>query len=382
MSQPKKEAESPRHRMPTQADIPAKRAVDLMLAECQNSPGLLVELPIELAGAAEPFCLTVELEPTGNRPVWTLYVGAGSQSRSVWTYMIKDTDMISEVLSLSLDSGAPPMPPAEGAPAAQPVPASTRSEQAGLDRSWDTPGDASASFVAGIDLSPGRSAYQSPAESAPAAGSGDGPNILLGHILVDSGMIPEPVLDAALTLQEMVRQKTLTPDEATEALRKVHSRGSDLRDVVAEIKHERQQKPPADAMQLLREAGLVSEQDILKARQVVEQLRKAGLDSPHAIDNAKTLLDLLRLAGFISDEDIRRAATTITSRPTDICKALLNAGTIDSLAFDVASRFVKHVRLGTFKQEQAIIALHYSQRCRTDFEETVHSLGWQVPIES
>ncbi len=349
-----------RHRLPAQSSAPSKKLLDEMLAECLQSSGELIELPVKVPDSLELLRLTVELEPGGVRAVWTLYAGEGESSRSLWKYAIRDTDMIAEVLSLSM-SAKTLAEPAQLPPAAEPTAKVTSGQQ---------------------DSVPTGELVSSTAALHEPYSQTDMPNILLGHILVDSGLIPEPVLDAALSLQEMVRQNSLSAAEATDALRKVYSRGADLQEVISEIKRKRGGELSPNAVDLLRQAGFINEQDIAKAKHVVELLRKAGFDSPKANDNAQTLLDLLRLSGLIRDEDIRQAATSASNRPTDICKALLSADKVELLSFEVAARFVKHVRLGTFKQEQAVIALHYSQRCRTGFEETVHSLGWQVPLEN
>lgn len=396
----KKDPESARLRFPTLTQAPPKKVLDEMLAECLRDKNRLIELSIEIPKFEEPFRLTVEMELHGERVIWNLYAGEGANVRTLWTYALRDTDMISEVLSLSVSSPPPPAGDSVmqnsgeqdmGSIAAFDWPDSVK---AGALQDWASEG-ATAAQPAATAAPPPAAAAPPPAtksQKKPEAKESmpepkpflekDKPNIMLGQVLVDSGLIPEPILNAALSLQEMVRQSILSPDEATEALRKMHSRGADLDEVVAEVKKKRGEKAPADAVDLLQRSGIVSDQDINKAKQVMEQLRKAGLDSEKANENGQILVDLLRLAGFISDEDIRRAATASSNRPPDVLKTLLSSGAVDSLCFEVASRFAKYVRLGTFKQEQAIIALHYSQRMRTGFEDTVHSMGWKVPIES
>src|SRR5579875_1012801 len=356
MSQSKKDTEaSTRHRLPAATSAPPRRLLDEMLSDAQRSPGRLIELPLDIQGAAEPFSLTVEIEPAAERPVWTLYAGEGASSRVLWTYVLRDTDMICEVLSLSVGAagGSPPPPP--------PVETEWREPEAAPPPARDARPAAPPEPPPAVEPPPAaRQAGRPQQGQSPAAGE---QNVLLGHILVD----------AALSLQEMVREGALAPEEATEALRKVNTRKAPLEVIVEEIKGKRKPPEPHDAVDLLRQAGFVSEDDILKARSVVEQLRRAGLDSAQGGDLARELLDLLKLAGFVSDDDIQRASRASSNRPVDVCKALLSSNTIESLTFEVASRFVKHVRRGSFKQEQAVIALHYSQRCRTGFEETVHS---------
>ncbi len=341
MTQSTNESDSRRLRMTVQRSIPERKLIDDMLLEVQRSADKLVELPIEMSGSAELFMLTAEREMGGDRPIWVLYSGQGATRTEHWSYTLSDTDMIYEILSLSL---------------ATPPPAAATGEAAKFD---------------------GQDGLMDPLPFLEK----NQPNILLGHILVDSGIIPEPVLDAALSLQELAKSGELDADEATETLRVMHAQGLDLMDAVASIKSKRQKKAPPDAVDILQKAGFVNEQDISKARTVVDQLRKAGLDTAQGAETAKALIDLLKLSGLIADEDIKRSAVAASNHPLDICKALLSSGAIDSLTLEVASRFVKHVRGGQFKQEQAVIALHYSQRCRTGFEETVHAMGWQIPVE-
>jgi hypothetical protein len=343
MTQSTNEPDNRRHRMTVQHATPERKLIEEMLTEVQRSADRLIELPIEIPGFPEPFMLTAEREMGGDRPIWTLLSGQGAGRTEHWSYTFSDTDMIHEILSLSLST--PPAATGSGVEAKSMV-------------------DVKDSL---LDPLPFLEKNQ--------------PNILLGHILVDSGIIPEPVLDAALNLQELARSGELDGDEATETLRTMHVHGVDLQEAVASIKSKRQKKATPDAVDLLQKAGYVNEQDISKAKTVVEQLRKAGLDTAQGAELAKSLIDLLKISGLIGDQDLKRSAVAAADYPLDMCKALLSSGAVDSLTFEVASRFIKHVRRGQFKQEQAIIALHYCQRCRTGFEETVHAMGWQVPSE-
>lgn len=376
MSDKKEPTKGTRERLPVKKYCPPQDVVHDMWLRARKAPGRLIELPIEVDDC-EPLCLTVETDDQGERPQWNLYAGVGA-SRVLWNYLLSDTEMIHEILTLSVSSVGPVVkePPAPAVEQkSEPGEPARDVQAAGHDPA------AKATSGHGPAVTPA-SAAKSKSELESYAQKNT-PNVLLGHILVDSGLIPEPMLDATLSLQEMVRQSKLTPDEATDVLRKLHSRGpSALDDVIAEIKRKRLDEPPTDAVNLLKQAGFVSDADIIKAKHIVEQLRKAGLETSQGDEIAKSLVDLLKVGGLVTDDDVRKAVTVSSSKPIDICKALLSSGAIDALCFDVASRFVKHLRRGTFKQEQAIIALHYSQRSRTGFEETVHSLGWKVPIES
>ncbi len=372
-----------RERLTVQTAAPPQDLIYDMWWRAQRAPGRLIELPFDVPGC-QTMTLTVETNIDGERPQWTFYSGDGV----LWSYVLSDTEMIWEILTLSIT-------PAGGQ-------SSSREPSAPLPTKPITPAKVSATPAAApakesrssapepAAAPPTKPAAAKPKESgknvSPVSYIQQGvPNLMLGRILVDSGLIPKDVLEAALNLQELVRKSGLTPVEATDVLRKVQTQGKKIEQVIAELKGQEYsvpEPPKSDAVDLLKQAGFVSEQDIIKAKHVAVQLQKAGLDSPKGAETAKSLLELLRLAGFITDDDIRKASASSSNNPTEICKALLSSGAIDALSFEVASRFVKHVRRQTFKQEQAIIALHYSQRSRTGFEETVHALGWKVPIES
>lgn len=380
-----------RERLTVQTAAPPRDLIYDMWWRAQRAPGRLIELPFDVPGC-QPMTLTVETNVDGERPQWTCYAGDGV----LWSYVLSDTEMIWEIITLSIT-------PSESsiADASKPLPTRPASPTKLSDPPAAAPAAASGSSAA---PSPAAAKERNPSQSSaapakqaekpkeksksvePVSYVQQGvPNLMLGRILVESGLIPKDVLEAALNLQDLVRKSGLTPIEATDVLRKVQTQGKKVEQVIAELKGQEYvepEPPKSDAVDLLKQAGFVSEQDIIKAKHVIVQLRKAGLDSPQGAETAKALLDLLRLAGFITDEDIRRASASSSNNPTEICKSLLSSGTIDALSFEVASRFVKHVRRSTFKQEQAIIALHYSQRSRTGFEETVHALGWKVPIES
>jgi len=163
------------------------------------------------------------------------------------------------------------------------------------------------------------------------------PNILLGHLLTESGLLLEPTLDAALKLQEMVRNDSLTPAQAIEALRKAQARGIAVSEAAAGV--QAQSRPPSDA---------------------------------------RMAIDLLKQAGLITEEEIL-SVMKITRGKGDLDKVLVAAKKVDAVTMEAAQQCWPLIRDGRMKPEQAIIALHFCNRSRVGFAEAIRELGWELP---
>ena len=61
-----------------------------------------------------------------------------------------------------------------------------------------------------------------------------GANILLGSLLCDAGLITTPTLEAALKVQELVREEKMMPEQAVEALSKLHDMGANIGEYLTE----------------------------------------------------------------------------------------------------------------------------------------------------
>lgn len=228
-------------------------------------------------------------------------------------------------------------------------------------------------------------------------------NILLGHFLVESGLIPERTLLAALRLQELVKRGFLSSAQAAEAVRRSHERGGEGDPDWEKLKTDMTKVeinaigPPLG--QLLVEAGLISS-IVLKAALKLQEVVRSGAMSKE--DACKTLygeyfgttragkvqetdddspqvnrvVRLLIKAGIINDQDVIRAKNVRQKHGGKVSKILIATGKVDQQTFDAATECEILVAAEKIKIEKAMIALHYCQRSRVSFKEAVKELGW------
>lgn len=231
------------------------------------------------------------------------------------------------------------------------------------------------------------------------------PNVLLGHFLVEAGLVPEPTLNAALQLQEMVKAGSLTSAQAAEAVRRAHERGGKVDPNVFTATPPRgdisEAKPIAPPLgEILVQAGLIT-MPVLKAALTLQEVVRTGAMSkedavegfirehfgaagkPGAIKNEPKnvirTLDLLKKAGLLADQDLQTAMTVKKKHGGELPKILMAAGKLDDVTFGAATTCDELINESRLKIEQAIIALHFCQRSRVTFDEAVEELGWEKP---
>ncbi len=233
------------------------------------------------------------------------------------------------------------------------------------------------------------------------------PNFLLGHFLVEAGLIPEPTLDAALQLQEMVKTGSLNPKQAGEAVRRAHTRGGkvDTNTFTATPAKKIDSKdiegtaPPLG--QVLIEAGLISVPVLKAALNLQEVVRTGALTREEALEAfirehygvdaksarkaiAKNSMDskvigLLVKAGLLTEQDVQTAQAVKKKHGGDIVKILTAAGKLDKNLLGAANQTNDLIEQKRLKVEQAIIALHYCERMRVSFDDAVEEMGWEKP---
>lgn len=149
----------------------------------------------------------------------------------------------------------------------------------------------------------------------------------LGAILVEAGLVNPNALKAALSLQEVVRTGAMTKEDALGAFVKEHY-GAD------EQPEKKKEREAEQAINLLQQAGLLTEKDVAAARSVKQ--RHGG----------------------------------------NISKILTAAGKLDANTFEVAVQCKELIKQDKLKSEQAMIALHYCQRSRISLDEAFDEMGW------
>jgi hypothetical protein len=163
----------------------------------------------------------------------------------------------------------------------------------------------------------------------------------IGQIFLESGLTKPEILDAALSLQEMVANNSLNPLQAAQALRQVALQRYPLAQALAEIQSSNAE--PDDPFRLgsiLQAAGIISHQDIQKA-----------LDM--SVQNSALFGRMLHSAGIVNDE-------------------ILNSS--------LRAQYL--LREGVIGLEQAIIALNQCRQTGQTFDQVMGQLGWTFPTRT
>jgi hypothetical protein len=227
------------------------------------------------------------------------------------------------------------------------------------------------------------------------------PNVLLGDFLVDTGLIPATTLEAALQLQEMVRNGSLSTTQAAEAVRRAHNRGGEMEQFSPST-------PPSDTSvvkvnapplgEILVEAGLIRVNILKAALNLQEVVRTGALTKDEAVEafiqehfgkagkqgtgestHDQNILELIIKAKLILPGDLDAAIAVKKKHGGEVAKILEAAGKVDKITYEAAGRCQTLLEEKRLKIEQAIIALHYCQRSRVSFDDAIDELGWEKP---
>lgn len=159
----------------------------------------------------------------------------------------------------------------------------------------------------------------------------------LGQVLTSAGLLSTDLLEAALRLQEMVDNGTLSPMDTGKVLALMRKDGISLDSAVAEFGATRPE--PKQAMRLS---------------------------------------EFLKLVGSITEDDIQSALKVCVENSNLFGKILLATGLLDEDSLHAALRCQTLLQTGVLKEEQAIIAFNYSQRMRCSVDEALGELGWTI----
>ncbi len=157
----------------------------------------------------------------------------------------------------------------------------------------------------------------------------------LGRVLVQMDLLNKEILSDALKLQEMTDNKTLSPLQAVDVLRTIHSRNQSIDKAVAEL-------------------------GLLKSQQA-ESLK---------------LGELLKMCGWITENEIGEAVELASKNSNLLGKMLVTFGFIDENMLLNTLRCQFLIKEGLIRRDQAIIALHFSQRTRCSLDHALMELGY------
>jgi hypothetical protein len=185
----------------------------------------------------------------------------------------------------------------------------------------------------------------------------------LGKLLVDSRIISQSTLDAALKIQELVEDGQVLPDAAPTALGKWHTKGSSIGQFVDNPEFEGDQP---------------EEKRRAKIGQIPE-VSKLPISMPKSAAEARGAFDLLKKSGILTEEDIKAASEVRRKHGGDIIQILQSAGKLDKFTFESSVACIPLIDLGLMKMEQVAIVIQYCSRMRVDFDIALDELGWQNP---
>jgi len=184
-------------------------------------------------------------------------------------------------------------------------------------------------------------------------------NILLGTMLKEAGLISEPTLEAALKLQELVREEKMSVDKAPEVLKRLHAMGSSID-------------------QYLTKGDFDKGLSAAKVAPAAQPAAKPAAPQGQGRD-LKGAFDILQKAQLLTESDLTTAMNVRKKHGGDIVQILEAAGKVNSKTVDAALTSLPLIREGLMKIEQVIMALNYCERMRVSFDDALEEMGWQNP---
>lgn len=193
----------------------------------------------------------------------------------------------------------------------------------------------------------------------------------LGTLLLNARLINQGALEAAIKIQGMVEDGKISEDDAPAALAKHHAKGASIDTILTE-----------EEIKTIHENSTT----------ILAGGAKGGGGAPGTASDGKpqapgartpqqlrAALDLLIEAGIISEDDITTASKVRAKHGGDTIGILQAANKFDKHTFDAAIICLPMAREGLMKKENIIIALNYCLRSRVTFDTALDELGWPNP---
>ena len=177
-------------------------------------------------------------------------------------------------------------------------------------------------------------------------------NVLLGTMLQEAGLISEPTLEAALKLQEMVRDEKMTPEKAPEVLKRLHAMGGSIDQYLTKGDLDR-------SAQLGARPAPTQPQQQAKPAQAPQGAQTKDL---------KGAFDLLQKAQLLTENDLTTAINVRKKHGGDVVQILEAAGKVHKNTVEAALTSLPLSREGLKKIEQVSMALNYCDRMRVIFD--------------
>jgi len=188
-------------------------------------------------------------------------------------------------------------------------------------------------------------------------------NVLLGTLLVEAGLVTDRTLNAALKIQELVREEKMDHEQAFDALKRLHDMGGSIDEYLAPTDFKTGKS--AAAKPRAPQAGGAA-------------VGRSPMDAEKARDY-HAAFDLLMKAGILNQNDMKTAEGVRAKHGGDLMLILKSAGKLEATTFDAALICIRLIHASKMKVEQCIIALNYCSRSRVGFDAALEELGWPNP---
>lgn len=160
----------------------------------------------------------------------------------------------------------------------------------------------------------------------------------IGDVLVQSGMISNATLEESLKLQDLVAQGHLNSIQAAEILKTAHTQGVTVREVLEEKLARKEQ-----------------------------------------IDKTNTVVELLQLAGILTSDDMLKARNLSQSLNVTLGEVLLSTQMVDKRLIDAAIQSQDLVRDDILQPEQVAKVLQICGRTGLEFHDALKQVAWDAP---
>lgn len=157
----------------------------------------------------------------------------------------------------------------------------------------------------------------------------------LGQVLIAQGLLSNERLEDALKLQGMADNSVVTPLQAVDLLRAIHKRNQSLEQALDEL----------------------------------------GLTKPSLPESLK-LGEILKMCGWLTESEVKEAVDHASKNSNMLGKMLVSFGFIDEAMLFNALRCQHLVKEGLIRRDQAIVALHLSQRKQCTLDNALLELGY------
>ncbi len=234
------------------------------------------------------------------------------------------------------------------------------------------------------------------------------PNLLLGHLFVEAGIVPNRCLDAALKCQELVRHGKLTNEQAVLALKRAAELGGILDDDIvawaqdpegararsranasnqlgsrpqsqphqAQVPPQQHVSPPQPQHHQPTQPRQTQPQPQPQPRPSQPQSAPGPGAYTQSRDNPamQKVIELLKQAGLVSEADVETARKVRSKHGGELAQILVSAGKVSAQTLDAASQCQELVTNGRLRIDRAIMTLHYCERMRAGLKEAFEEL--------